>query len=94
MISDPGDTRTAAIKALTARRRLVTNVVVYVIINAALLAAWFINGRGYFWPGWILSLWGCSLLLQAWDAYWRRPITEQDIRWEMDRLSGRHPQPH
>ncbi len=29
-----------------------------------------------------------SLLMNAWDVYRRRPITEADIRREMDRARG------
>jgi hypothetical protein len=43
------------------------------------VATWF----GYFWPGWALA--GCTalVLLDAWEVYVRRPITEDDIDREM-----------
>jgi 2TM domain len=50
-------------------------LVAYVLINLALIAAWAVTGFGYFWPGWVLGFWGVFLLLDAWNAYYRRPVS-------------------
>jgi hypothetical protein len=42
-----------------------------------------VSGFGYFWPGWVLAAWGTFLLLDAWNIYHRRPITEDDIDKEL-----------
>jgi hypothetical protein len=34
--------------------------------------------------------WGIGLAFNAWDVYVRRPITEDEIRHEMQRLQARH----
>jgi hypothetical protein len=31
-------------------------------------------------------LWGIGLVLNAWDVYWRKPIAEDQIRREMERM--------
>jgi hypothetical protein len=35
----------------------------------------------------VTLLWGLGLTFNAWDVYFRRPITEEEIRREMDRLA-------
>ena len=78
--------RQLAIKRLKKRKDFVAHLVSYVIINAFLIGIWyFVAGRGYFWPGWVLLGWGIGLALNAWDVYGRRDITEAEIQREMDR---------
>jgi hypothetical protein len=36
-----------------------------------------------------MAAWGIGLVLNAWDVYWRREITEQDIRREIEREDRR-----
>ena len=57
----------------------------YVVINAALVVAWAVAGFGYFWPGWILGIWGVFLILDAWNVYYRRPVTEAEVDDELRR---------
>jgi fatty acid desaturase len=82
-----GDQRERARKRLEAKRKLSTDVVVYVIVNAFLVLVWAISGRGYFWPGWVMAGWGVLLLLDAFKVYLRKPITESDIDEELRRHS-------
>ena len=57
--------RELAIKRLRKKKDLITHLVSYVIINAFLIAIWyFVAGRGYFWPGWVLLGWGDRARLQ------------------------------
>ncbi len=37
----------------------------YLIVNALLILIWAITGFGYFWPGWVLAVWGVHLILGA-----------------------------
>ncbi|HWS47105.1 MAG TPA: 2TM domain-containing protein [Acidimicrobiia bacterium] len=71
---------------LRKRRDLGAHVVAYVTVNAMLVAIWAITGAGYFWPAWVMLAWGVGLVLNIWDVYFRRPITDEDVRREMDRL--------
>ena len=79
------DDREAARKRLQERRDFGSHVVAYVVINASLIAVWALTGAGYFWPVWVLAGWGAGLVLHAWEAFVRRPITEADIDAELRR---------
>ena len=70
---------------LEARRKIVADVVSYVVINAFLVFVWLVAGAGYFWPGWVTAGWGIPLVLHVWDVFWRRPITEADVDAEVSR---------
>jgi fatty acid desaturase len=63
------------------------DLVAYVVVNAFLIGVWAFTGTGYFWPGWVLAGWGALLLLDAWNVYGRRPLTEADIDRELHRLN-------
>jgi hypothetical protein len=88
MTSEPMNARAAAFARLKARRDFGAHLVAYVAFNGAMVLVWFLTGQGYFWPGWLLGLWGAGLVMHAWDVWIRRPITEEDIRREVDRHSG------
>jgi hypothetical protein len=77
--------RTGARQRLQDRRKIVSDVVSYVVINAFLVFVWLITGAGYFWPAWVMAGWGILLALHVWDVYWRRPITEADVDEEVRR---------
>ncbi len=77
--------RAEARQRVEARRKLVSDLVAYVVVNAFLVGVWAITGAGYFWPGWVLAGWGMGLVLHAWDVYWRQPISEEDVDAEMRR---------
>ncbi|PWI17022.1 hypothetical protein DI272_24795 [Streptomyces sp. Act143] len=55
----------------------------YVVINAFLVVVWAVTGLGYFWPGWVLGAWGVFLILSAWDLYFRRDVTDEEIQREL-----------
>jgi fatty acid desaturase len=59
------------------------DVAAYVVINAFLIGVWAVTGFGYFWPGWILAGWAVFLVLDAWNIFYRRPVTEADIEREL-----------
>lgn len=82
--------RERARKQLERKRRFWGGIVVYVVINLFLIGAWAVTGFGAFWPGWILAGWGVLIVLDAWNIYFRRPLTEDDIDRELgNRPSGR-----
>ncbi len=85
---EPTHAREAAVKRLTARRDFATHAITYLVFNTALVVVWYLTGHGYFWPGWLIGVWGAGLLMHAWDVWGRRPITEEDIRRELDRHGG------
>lgn len=68
---------------LMRKRKFKGDVAAYVVINAFLVGIWALSGFGYFWPGWALAGWGVLLLLDGWDAFYRRDVTEEDIQREL-----------
>jgi len=72
-------------KRLQDRRDFGSHVVVFVVVNAFLVAAWAITGTGYFWPAWVLAAWGVGVVLHAWETFGRRPVTEADVEAELRR---------
>jgi fatty acid desaturase len=77
--------REQARERLEKKHKFRGDVVAYVLINVLLIGIWAVSGAGYFWPGWVLAGWGVLLLLDAWNLYGRRPITEAEIDEEMRR---------
>ncbi len=71
---------------MQAKRDFASHLMSYVVVNGFLIGGWAITGAGYFWPVWILGGWGIGLVMHAWDVYWRRPITDDDINAEISRL--------
>jgi hypothetical protein len=81
------DRRESALKRLKAKREFKTHVAVYVIVNALLVAIWAMSGGGYFWPIWPIVGWGVGVAFNAWSAYFEKPISEDEIRREMDKMA-------
>lgn len=79
-----------ALARIKQRRDLTAHAFVYLVVNAAVWAVWAVTGHGYPWPAWVTGGWAIGLVLNAWDVYGRRPITEADVRREMDRLHPQH----
>jgi hypothetical protein len=77
--------RDAARRRIGARRDFATNIVSFVVVSAALVAIWAVTGAGYFWPAWIIVLWGVGIVLHAWTTFGRRPLTDADIDAELQR---------
>jgi hypothetical protein len=67
------------------KRKFRGDLMAYVVINAFIIGIWALSGFGYFWPVWILAGWGVLLVLDGWDAYYRRDVTEGDIQRELHR---------
>jgi hypothetical protein len=80
--------RDRAVEQLKKRRDFRGHVLVYVLVNAFLVAIWVMTGpHGFFWPVFLIGLWGIGVVMNAWDVYWRRDITEEDIQHEIERDS-------
>lgn len=76
--------RDAARQRIEKRRELASHAVAFVVMNGAFIGIWALTG-GYFWPAWVLGLWGAGLVLHAWDALARRPVTDEDVDAELNR---------
>jgi fatty acid desaturase len=72
-------------KRVERKRKFRADLVAYVVINAFLIGVWAAGGMGYFWPAWVLAGWGVLLVLDAWNVFYRRPVTSKDIENELRR---------
>jgi len=82
------DLRDAAISRLKKKRDFRAHVFIYVAVNAMLVAIWAITGSHFFWPIFPILGWGVGVAANAWDVYGRKPIREDEIRSEEERLRG------
>jgi hypothetical protein len=80
------DLRQQAIRSLKKKQDFRSHVVAYVLVNALLVGIWAATGANFFWPIFPIIGWGIGLAFNAWDVYGRRPLSEEQIRREQERL--------
>jgi 2TM domain len=80
------DLRDRAIARLKQKRDFGVHLFVYLVVNSFLIGIWAVTGAGFFWPAFPLFLWGIGLVLNAWDVYWHKPLSEDRISQEMERM--------
>lgn len=86
---DVDEARRAAIRRIKAKRWFLMHVGVFVVVNVLLVLVWAGAGAGYFWPGWVMFGWGIGLAAHGLAVYGgSRPISEEQIRRELDRDRG------
>lgn len=89
-INQPGTQHDRALQRVKRRRDFTTHLFAYVLVNLLLWGIWTVaalTGHTSFpWPIWVTFGWGIGIAFNAWDVYFRRPITEDDVRREMERL--------
>jgi uncharacterized membrane protein len=78
--------RDQAIARLKQKREFLTHLFAYVVVNTFIIVIWLFTGAGFFWPIFPILGWGIGLVFHAWDVYWRKPITEEQIRHEMEHI--------
>lgn len=78
--------REQAVSRLKKRRDFRGHVFIYVAVNAMLVVIWAVTGAGFFWPIFPILGWGVGVAANAWDVYGRKPISEDEIRRETERL--------
>jgi hypothetical protein len=91
MVTDTREqtSRDRAVQQLKKRRDFRGHLLVYVLVNAFLVVIWSLtDDHGFFWPVFLIGAWGIGLVMNAWDVYWRRDITEDDIQREIRRGDG------
>ena len=93
-VSEPEtDLHAEALRRLEKKRDFRGHLLAYTLVNALLWAIWgvvfSVTGTWFPWPLFALFGWGIGLAFHAWDAYGRRPFTEEDIQREQARLEGR-----
>src|SRR5689334_169159 len=80
--------RDAVRKQLQSRRDFASHLIAFVLVNTAVVLIWATTGQGYFWPAWLIGLWGIGLVMHSWDAFVRRPVTEHDVDQAMLRRAS------
>lgn len=85
---DEDELRERAVASLKRKRDFRGHVFIYVAVNSLLVAIWAVTGAGFFWPVFPILGWGIGVAANAWDAYGRKPLSEDEIRREAERLRG------
>lgn len=80
--------REQAVAQLKKKRDFRGHLFIYVAVNAMLVVIWAITGGDFFWPIFPILGWGVGVAANAWDVYGRKPISEEEIRRETERLRG------
>jgi hypothetical protein len=92
--TSPEGLREQALRRVKKRRDLHTHAFAYVTVNVLVWGVWAIIGatsHSWFpWPLWLTLGWGIGLAFNAWDVYFRRPITEAELGREIERLRTHH----
>jgi hypothetical protein len=76
-------------KRVQHKRDFTAGLVAYVVVNGFLVVIWLLTGQGYFWPGWVMAAWAMGILLDAYNTWIRRPVSEADVARELRRDSRR-----
>ncbi len=85
-LEQPLGEREEALRSIKKRRDFAGHLVAFIVVNAAVWGIWAVTGAGSPWPAWLTGLWGIGLIMNAWDVYGRRPVTEEDVEREIRRL--------
>ena len=89
--STPEALREQALRRLKQRRDFKAHALIYVLVNAVVWTIWTIvalsSHSWWPWPVFITLGWGIGLVMNAWDVYVRRPITEDELQREIAHLS-------
>jgi 2TM domain-containing protein len=85
---DKAGLREQAVARLKKKRDFRSHLFIYLAVNAVLVVIWAVTSGGFFWPIFPILGWGVGVAANAWDVYGRKPISEDEIRREADRLRG------
>jgi peptidoglycan/LPS O-acetylase OafA/YrhL len=85
--------RKQAIGRIWAKRAFRIHATIWLLVSVVLVALWAMSDQEYFWPVWPIGGWAIGVVAHFWATYGiSRPITEEQIQREMDRIGSR-PQP-
>ena len=85
-VPSEADLRQQAVRSLKKKQDFRSHVIAYVLVNALLVGIWAATGANFFWPIFPIIGWGIGLAFNAWDVYGRRPLSDEQIRREQERL--------
>jgi hypothetical protein len=78
--------RDEAIKRLKKKQEFQAHALVYLMVNALFWSIWALTSSGFAWPAIVSLGWGIGLVMNAWEVYMRRPIGEDQVRREIERM--------
>ena len=83
--------RSRAIAVLKKRRDFRAHLLVYLLVNGALVTIWATTSPDtFFWPVFFLVFWGIGVVMNAWDVYVADDFSEEKIERQMHRLQTHH----
>jgi hypothetical protein len=83
--------RSQAIAILKKRRDFHAHLLIYALVNTALVMIWAFAGGGvFFWPIFPIVFWGIGVVMNGWDVYFGDGFSEEKIERQMHRLQMRH----
>jgi fatty acid desaturase len=89
----PDALREQALRRIKKRRDFKAHAMVYALVNLVVWGVWVVIGLSshswWPWPVFITLGWGIGLVMNAWDVYLRKPITEAELQREIDQLGAR-----
>lgn len=62
---DDKDLYEKARKRVQMKRGFAVHLVMYVVVNTALVIIWMLTGKGYPWPLWPIAGWGVGIIANA-----------------------------
>lgn len=90
----PEALREQALRRVKKRRDLGAHVFIYLVVNVVVWSIWVIIGATshswWPWPVFLTLGWGIGLVMNIWDVYLRKPITEDELQREIERLRPSH----
>ena len=81
------DLRNEAYRRLKTRRDFMPHALAFVLTNALVWTIWALTGTDFPWPLFVTFGWGIGVAAHAWDAFFRRPITDADLEREVARMT-------
>ena len=87
---DTATLRKRAARRIRNRREFHRHLVIYLLVNALVIAVWAMTSPGgFFWPVFLIAAWGIGLVMHGWDAYVDPEISDAEIDREIARRNGR-----
>lgn len=81
--------RDRALKQLKKRRDFGAHLLVYLLVNTAIVVVWAMTSNGFFWPVFPIVFWGIGVVMNAWDVWRGDSFSEAQIAREMERQRPR-----
>jgi uncharacterized ion transporter superfamily protein YfcC len=84
-VVDEEQLRAQAIKQLKKRRDFGAHLLVYLLVNTALVVVWALTSTGFFWPVFPMVFWGIGVVMNGWDVWHGDAFSEAQIAREIER---------